>query len=118
MSRRQMAGGSVGHNAWRPVDRPEPVLACGQPRKTTDLRHGPHNRCTHGTAAPPHRRFCRGDNACAFRLPAGVDLCPEHAREARMTITDIRRETATSMGLSTDELSRMEFGHQTGARAA
>lgn len=100
--RRGNAGGTQGSQAWRPVERPADVIAC------TNLRTGPHNRCTHGTPPPPGLTPCEGDNACPFRLPAGRGrLCPEHAREARLTVDDIRAEAARSFGMSIEDTDRL-----------
>lgn len=114
------AGGAHGTDAHRPIDRPPPITACGSkvppagqpPTPRTGLRVGPHNRCTHPTPPPPGRNHCRGDNGCAFRLPTGVDLCPEHAREARLTLTQLRTETALPLGLAPNELSTIDYGTQ------
>jgi hypothetical protein len=118
--RRGQAGGSIGQQHWRPVDRSEDVIACGHlarpghPAQPTDLHTGPHNRCTHGTPAPRGLVPCKGDNACPYRVPnygtGANQLCPEHAREARLTVDDIRAEAAVAFGLSTDDIGRLEFG--------
>lgn len=104
------AGGSIGQHHWRPVDRPEPAYNCGLPKRPTNPWTGPHNRCDHETAPTPGLHPCRGDHACPFRLPAGRDLCPEHAREARMTVHEVRAEVATAIGMSTSDIGRITGG--------
>jgi hypothetical protein len=112
--RRGNAGGTIGHQAWRPVDRPEPVIACGHPARPdraarpTNLHTGPHNRCSHATPPPVGLIPCRGDHACPYRLKPGQgELCPEHARESRLTVADLRAEAARSFGMSIEDTDRL-----------
>lgn len=79
--RRTQAGGNNGQQAWRPVDRPADTQAC------TNLRTGPHNRCTHPTPPPPATIPCAGDPGCPYRIPThlargGRAVCPWHTELA------------------------------------
>lgn len=116
MTRTTRAPGATDNtNYWRPGPDRAVVVAC-----PNGLHRGPHNRCAHPTPPPAGTRPCEGDPACPFRLPArlGITRCPEHAREERLTVDDLRAEQALAMGLSTAEIGRMEFGFRTPARAA